>query len=259
MSRRVVASRVDVDVERGRHETRVECGAARVRAMDDESAARFRTVALNWARKRIGMMMTYDSATEEALRRALRDAFGADEGVRVGRRAKKRFDALREAMRRSSGGRAVIGNETNMGGILESGERTRGRLAASETRDAIVASAWDDDIEWARAAEQTEITTRGVESVGTFGEERRRRRETNRGASVRRTRRRGVRGDAKSDDHGRFEADILLNARQIGRRVSTEKRVRFRIRTGADDAIRSTCGVWRARGRVRGEGGSKRR
>ena len=122
--------------------------AARVRAMDDESAARFRTVALNWARKRIGMMMTYDSATEEALRRALRDAFGADEGVRVGRRAKKRFDALREAMRRSSGGRAVIGNETNVGGILESGERTRGRLAASETRDAIVASAWDDDIEW---------------------------------------------------------------------------------------------------------------
>jgi len=122
--------------------------AARVRAMDEASAARFRTFAINMARKRIGMMTTYDSATEEALRRALRDAFGADGGVRVGRRARRRFDALREAMRRSSGGRAVIGDETNVRGILESGDGARGRLEAGETRDVIVASAWDDDIEW---------------------------------------------------------------------------------------------------------------
>lgn len=86
-----------------------------VDALSRDEHRAFRAKAIALARQRVGMMTSYDAVTEEALRRAVRDAFGGERGVRVGRRVSRRFDALREALKRSSGGRVVNALETSAG------------------------------------------------------------------------------------------------------------------------------------------------
>lgn len=113
----------------------------------DSEALRRACAAL--ARQRVGMMSAYDGATEEALRRAVRDAFGAEQGVRVGRRASARYERLREAMRRGSAGDASRELESSAddrsGRLLSAGSSATRMVEGSA--DAL--ATWDDDIEWA--------------------------------------------------------------------------------------------------------------
>ena len=115
----------------------------RAEALDETRVMEFRRRATALARTRVGLMVSYDDVTEQALRRAVRDAFGAERGVRVGRRATARFERLREAMRRVSNGDVgkVWGGGGGGGDALRVTDGGRGGADALAT--------WDEDIEWA--------------------------------------------------------------------------------------------------------------
>jgi len=121
-----------------------------VDALSRDEHRAFRAKAIALARQRVGMMTSYDAVTEEALRRAVRDAFGGERGVRVGRRVSRRFDALREALKRSSGGRVVNALETSASEL--DAKRLDGRsaseLGSTRGSEGGALAAWDDDIEW---------------------------------------------------------------------------------------------------------------
>ena len=115
---------------------------------------------ITMARQHVGVMETYDGEVEEAVRRAVRDAFsGGDSGIRVGRRARARFEALRKTMRRRSGGAVSSGllmrgdadNEDNMR-LLNNNHRDDASAAVSLPMNdvALLDAAFDgeDDIEW---------------------------------------------------------------------------------------------------------------
>jgi len=121
-----------------------------VDALSRDEHRAFRAKAIALARQRVGMMTSYDAVTEEALRRAVRDAFGGERGVRVGRRVSRRFDALREALKRSSGGRVVNALETS-GGELDAKQldgRSASEVGATRGLEGGALASWDDDIEW---------------------------------------------------------------------------------------------------------------
>ena len=114
---------------------------------------------MTMARQHVGVMETYDGDVEEALRRAVRDAFtGGDSGVRVGRRVRARYEALRKSMRRRSAG-ASTGLLIERGGVDDSargllgsrGGRGERETAAAPTNDDVaLLNAFDgeDDVEW---------------------------------------------------------------------------------------------------------------
>ena len=121
-----------------------------VDALSRDEHRAFRAKAIALARQRVGMMTSYDAVTEEALRRAVRDAFGGERGVRVGRRVSRRFDALREALKRSSGGRVVNALETSAGELdaKQLDGRSASELGATRGLEGGALASWDDDIEW---------------------------------------------------------------------------------------------------------------
>ena len=113
---------------------------------------------ITMARQHVGVMETYDADVEEAVRRAVRDAFsGGDSGIRVGRRARARFEALRKTMRRRSGGAVSSGllmrgdadNEDNMR-LLDNHRNDASAAVSLPLNDVALLDAFDgeDDIEW---------------------------------------------------------------------------------------------------------------